>query len=204
MQLIASGLSSALGSPCIECRRPGTALCRACAAKCRACGVAESVDKVDRVLAPWSYEDAPRDLVLALKLRGRRDAARPLIDAMAQTVYSTGLQAGVLTWVPGRAGDKRRRGFDHAEVLARGLASRIGLPVVPLLRRVADPPDQTTLSREERRSNLAGTFEGTTPKDGRVAIVDDLVTTGATLTACAVALRATGATGVEAIVACRA
>lgn len=156
------------------------------------------------MVVAWDYRDAARDLVLALKLRGRRDAAGPLVDAMAAAAHIHGLTAEILTWVPGRARDKRRRGFDHAELLARGLASKLGLPAAPLLRRVSDPPDQTSLSRAERRRNLAGVFEGTTRGAGRVAIVDDLVTTGATLTACAGALRATSAIVVEALVACRA
>jgi ComF family protein len=198
------GLSSALGVACIGCGRSGTVLCHTCAAECRPCHVSGPVDKVDRVIAPWLYEDAPRRLILGLKLRGRRDAATPLTAAMATAAITGGLTADVLTWVPGRRRDTRRRGFDHAELLAQGLGSRLGLPVAPLIHRVSDPPDQTSLTREQRHKNLAGVFEGTTSGPFRVAIVDDLVTTGATLTACAAALRATGTMVVEAVVGCRA
>jgi predicted amidophosphoribosyltransferase len=200
---IATGLAGALGSGCVVCRRTGAALCSACAAACEPVKVVAPVDGLDRVLAPWAYEGAPRDLILALKLRGRRAAAEPLIDAIVRTAQSAALGAEVVTWVPGRPSDIRIRGYDHAEVLARGVAKRLGLPAHPLIRRVADPPDQTTLTAEQRHRNLKGAFVATT-WPGKAAVVDDLVTTGATLTACAGALRATGATGVEGLVPCRA
>jgi predicted amidophosphoribosyltransferase len=161
------------------------------------------VPEVDRVFAPWSYEGAPRELILALKLRGRRGAAQPLVDAMSRLAQASALRAHVITWVPGRRGDIRVRGYDHAEVLARGVARQLGLPALALVRRVGDPPDQTTLSAEQRHRNLKGAFVAT-PSCGNVAVIDDLVTTGATLAACARALRATGATGVEALAASRA
>ena len=164
----------------------------------------EPIPGIERVFAPWLYEGPARLAILALKLRGRHDAALPLIDAMVGEAQVAGIDADTLTWVPGRARDKRRRGFDHAELLARGVSLKLGIPALPLLRRIGDPPDQTSLSREERHRNLAGAFEGTRSALGRVVIVDDLVTTGATLTACAAALRTTGEAPVQALVACRA
>jgi ComF family protein len=157
----------------------------------------------DRVLARWAYEGAARDLVLALKLRAARTAAVPLVAAMRGEVLSQGLLGDVITWVPGRRRDTRRRGFDHAEVLARGLARALGLDARPLIRRKAEPPDQTTLGAAARRVNLRGAFEaGPCPRE--VVVVDDLITTGATATTCALALRVAGAASVEIVVPCRA
>jgi predicted amidophosphoribosyltransferase len=170
---------------------------------CEPVKVVAAVDGLDRVLAPWAYEGAPRDLILALKLRGRRAAAEPLVEAMSLVAQSVALRGEVITWVPGRPRDVRVRGYDHAEILARGVAKRLGLPARPLIRRVSNPPDQTTLSAEARHRNLTGAFVAT-PCLGKATVVDDLVTTGATLTACARALRATGATSVEGLVPCRA
>jgi predicted amidophosphoribosyltransferase len=158
---------------------------------------------VDRVLARWGYEGAARSLVLGLKLRGARIAARPLVEAMRAEVLREGLLGDLVTWVPGRRRDRARRGYDHAEVLARALALALGLRSVSLLRRTGDRADQTTLSGAERRVNLRGAF--TAEKcTGGIVLVDDLVTTGATATECARALRAAGAVTVELVVPCRA
>jgi predicted amidophosphoribosyltransferase len=157
---------------------------------------------VRAVVTAWEYEDGARALVLGLKLEGRRDAAPPLVHALAAAVAHTGLLGEVVTWVPGRPPDIRARGFDHAELLARLVAPRIGLPARPLLVRRRSPPDQAGLSAAERRRNLIGAF-GARPCAGRVIVVDDLITTGATARACAAALRSAGAEVVEVLAACR-
>lgn len=141
--------------------------------------------------------------MLDLKLRGRLGAAEPLADSLAHAIARTGLVADVLTWVPGRRRDIVRRGFDHAEVLARALETRLGLAALPLLTRAARRPDQATLAAAERRASAAGAFAAA-PVRSRVAVVDDLITTGATAAACARALLEAGAAGVEIAAACSA
>jgi predicted amidophosphoribosyltransferase len=111
--------------------------------------------------------------------------------------------ASALTWVPGRRRDIRRRGFDHARELALRLAKELGLEALPLLGRRLDRPDQAGLSAEDRRSNLLGSFLSR-PSPARVALVDDLITTGATATACALALKGAGAARIELLAACSA
>ena len=155
-------------------------------------------------MAPWSYRGAPRSLVLALKLRGMRSAAGPLSEAMAGGCRRAGMTATAVTWVPARRADRRRRGFDHAEVLAAGVASALGLPAFSALERRGVQADQAGLDRVARASNVGGAFAGVTPVDGSILLVDDLVTTGATAAACARALRSVGASAVELAVACRA
>jgi ComF family protein len=153
------------------------------------------------VLAPWAYEGAARALVLQLKLQGRRSTAAPLVEAMCREVTRRGLSAEAVTWVPGRAREARRRGFDHAEVLARDLARRLGLRPVRLLRRTRASCDQAGLGARERRANLAGAFASRS-FSRPVVLVDDLVTTGATAAACAAALRAAGVPRVEVLAPC--
>ena len=154
-------------------------------------------------MCAWRYEGAARDLVLALKLRAQRDAAVPLADAVVAELRAAGTEAAVVTWVPTRARDRRARGFDHAEVLARLVAGSLGLPVIGLLRRVDARPDQAGLSAAERRTNLRGAF-ASRPCAGSVLLVDDLVTTGATGSACACALKGAGALWVDLAAPCRA
>lgn len=161
------------------------------------------VSGVTRVLAPWDYAGAARSLVLALKLRGRRSAAVPMADAMCGEALACGLESSAITWIPGRAGDKRARGFDHAEVLAGEVGARLGLPVIRLLRRTGRKrADQSALSKKDRRKNLEGAFVAVECPAG-VLIVDDLVTTGATAGAGSAALGSAGAHTVEVLVACR-
>jgi ComF family protein len=187
---------------CVVCTRHGPPLCAHCAGSLRPALPVGPVAWHDRALAALEYDGPARALVLALKLSGRRAAAEPLVEAMWKVVVAHGLRAPVLTWVPARRADVRRRGFDHAELLARGLARRTGLSAHRLVVRAGPAPDQAGLSASERRTNLTGAFAARAVR-GRVVLVDDLVTTGATATACALALRAAGATGVELLTACR-
>lgn len=162
-----------------------------------------AIPNVGRFHCPWRYEGSARDLVLALKLRHQRAAAKPLAAAIVTVTRRDGTEAAMVTWVPARRADRRTRGFDHAEVIARHVAGRLGLPVAGVLARTSARPDQVGLGRAQRWKNLAGAFTSR-PAAGVVLLVDDLVTTGATASACARALRAGGATQVELATPCRA
>jgi len=190
---------------CASCGARRGPLCPACRSSLGGPDPAAPIPGVDAVLAPLAYEGGARALVLRLKLGGLRAAADPLSAAMAAAVQTAGVRGEVVTWVPGRSADIRARGYDHAAVLAGGLARRLGLPAERLLRRSARrPADQTSLGAAARRANLEGAFVGTPCRGRRVIVVDDLVTTGATAGACAAALRAAGACRVEVIAPCRA
>lgn len=188
---------------CAGCGRHRGALCDECRVGLSAPAETAPVPAVDRTLARWAYDSAARELVLALKLHGMRVAARPLVDGMREQVLARGLLGEVVTWVPGRRRDSLRRGYDHAEVLAKGVARALGLRAAGLLRRTGERADQTTLTAAERRVNLRGAF-GASACSGAIVLVDDVVTTGATATACARALRDAGAATVEVLVPCRA
>ncbi|MDQ3645508.1 MAG: phosphoribosyltransferase [Actinomycetota bacterium] len=189
---------------CIGCRRPGARLCSRCVAGHPRRSRDEAISGVDRVLAPWAYEGPGRSLILALKLRSELCAASPLVEAIVTAARSEGVLSSVVTWVPGRRPDIRRRGFDHAEVLARGVAGELGLPAERLVKRsrASGGRDQVGLGRAERLANLAFAFRAR-PCGSSVMLVDDLITTGATAAACAAALRLQGAVWVEAACACR-
>src|SRR5687768_13064472 len=89
------------GQSCRSCRRPGPALCGACA-RSAAPAAGGSPPMVDRMLARWAYEGAPRDLVLELKVRGVRSAAEPLARGLVELVRREGCRGRTVSWVPGR------------------------------------------------------------------------------------------------------
>jgi predicted amidophosphoribosyltransferase len=113
------------------------------------------------------------------------------------------LLRGVLVPVPLHPARLRRRGFNQAALLAEAIAGRTGLTMSACLRRRGSRTPQVGRDRRARLAGPAGSIEADAPAPGRALIVDDVATTGATLAACAAALRAAGAADVAAIVFAR-
>lgn len=191
------------GPGCVSCGRSGAALCPGCSPPPITTGSIPRCPGARRTIAVWGYAGAARSLVLDLKLRGQRDSAAPLIEGLCAAARREGIAADAVTWVPGGRDGVRRRGFDHAEVLARGVAAALGLAAAGVLQRRAERPDQAGLGAAERRRNLSEAFAAKSCR-GRWLVVDDVITTGATVGACSAALAASGASAVEVLVACRA
>jgi ComF family protein len=200
MQLVRDLVAHTGGALCLGCGRVGSPLCRACSpAGIHRFSVPPDVAVA---LARWSYDGPIRQLILDLKLRGARASIDPLVRGLREAAIGGRLSGRVITWVPGRRSDIRRRGFDHAEVLARGLGAELGLPARPILSRIAVAPDQSGLSAAQRLVNLKGVFDALHCPE-RVVLVDDVITTGATLVACAAALKQSGGLAIEALVVAR-
>jgi predicted amidophosphoribosyltransferase len=139
-----------------------------------------------------------RRLLHSLKYRNGRAVAGALGSAMAALVGPG--EVDVVTWAPTAPARRRARGYDQAEVLARAVARQLGVPHRRLLRRADRTGPQTGRSRVERLAR-APTFAAARAVTGRVLVVDDVVTTGATLHAATQALLAGGATSVLAVAA---
>jgi predicted amidophosphoribosyltransferase len=112
--------------------------------------------------------------------------------------------ADVISYIPPDNDRSLRRGHQPAEALARELGRRWGIPVAPLLARRRRVGRQTGLRRDERRRNMRGAFVALGRVPARVILVDDVYTTGATVTSAASALRAGGAFRVDIITFARA
>ncbi|HZQ27605.1 MAG TPA: phosphoribosyltransferase family protein [Acidimicrobiales bacterium] len=194
-----------LSTACAACSRPGPSPCPACAATLVRPAPIPPPPGIDIVLAALAYEGAAREVIAQLKYRNRRSPVAWLAAAMAALVRAAGGGAAApvqaVTWAPTTPSRRRQRGFDQAELLARAVGHRLHLPVMGLLRRLPGPP-QTGRTRAERRTLPAFT-PGPRASPACVLLVDDVLTTGATLSAAGRALRSIGAEEVVALVAGR-
>ena len=198
--MLADLVDLVLPRECAGCRRPGRALCAACAAELGP-PFRHRPDPCPAGLPPLvaaaTYAGAVRAALLAHKERGRLGLARPLGAALGAAVRELEPPPGVLLVpVPSSPAAVRERGHDHARRLAaaaaRGVPSARAVPLLAVARRVAD---QSGLSSAQRAANLSGALRARRRLAGcTVVVVDDVVTTGATLVEATRALSAAGAT----------
>ena len=149
----------------------------------------------------WAHDGAGRDIVHALKYGGWERAAEGMAARMARAAWPRDVreERAALVPVPLSAGRRRERGYNQSERLAAALGARLGVAVWDdVVARARDTPSQTRLTPEQRLSNVSGAFRAVAGDDARLSgahlvLVDDVVTTSATLNACAAALFAAGA-----------
>jgi ComF family protein len=148
--------------------------------------------------AALEYAGPARALVGALKFNGAVAVADAMAALMAARIPSDRLR-GELVPVPLHPARRRRRGYNQAERLARALARRTGLPVADCLIRRGPALRQVGRGRSARLAGPSGSIAARGSVPARAVLVDDVVTTGATLGSCAAALRAGGAREVAAL-----
>jgi ComF family protein len=213
-----TALDLALPAVCAGCGREGHALCAICdrALDARADArpgtpIGLPVDLPAPLLQlEWcaAFHGVVRAALHAIKYGGEQRLAEPLGAAVGRRWAHAGVGADLVTNVPVHVDRARRRGYDQAELIGRVAARELGLPFAPLLARTRATTAQFDLDRADRAANVAGAFAvppgvAATLRGRWVLLVDDVVTTGATLASCATALMSAGALAVSAMAVAR-
>ncbi len=196
---------------CLLCQAEGGLLCHECALKAivvkhptcyrcnrlsdggKTCTSCRSSTGLSGVTVAAYYGGVIKDLIHQLKYERARAAGEVLAALIVARLDST--RFDLVTAVPADPGRRRRRGYNQAELVAKAISKDTGLPYVDVLMRVK-PVHQIGAERKQRLEQIKGAFMPFRElfiKDARVLVVDDVVTTGATLAECAKVLKQAGA-----------
>lgn len=204
---------------CVGCGGRGTFLCPSCQASlprllpplCTRCGVSLASGaicptceqrslRIDGIRSPFCFEGPVRQAIHQLKYSDVKALAPPLAQLVGEYLVKNPLPAELLVPVPLHPRRLRRRGYNQSSLLARELARIVSIPLVEgeLIRLRDAPPQARARSADERQSSVdrAFTCRGREFEGRRILLIDDVCTSGATLEACARAVKAAGAVSV--------
>lgn len=204
---------------CLGCGKEGELICLSCRHKlprinppiCPRCGKPQSSGticptcysqryEIDGIRSPFRFEAVIRQAIHQFKYRNLRVIAEPLANLLGDYLTAHSIPREVLVPVPLHRKRLRERGYNQSELLSRELSKLIGLPVVAdcLARERHAPPQVRATSVNERQNNVANAFtcRDRRLKDKKVLLIDDVATSGATLEACAITLKAAGTSSV--------
>ncbi len=208
---------------CVGCGKEGDFLCHSCRRAlpritpplCPQCGKPQPSGIVcpsciswqtgiDGIRSPFRFDGVIRQAIHQLKYRNLRALVVPLAKLLHDYLIANPMPGEVLVPVPLHQKRLRERGYNQSRLLARELGKLINLPVVDdcLTRQRPALPQARTSTVDERRSNVANAFTCRNHRlqDKQVLLIDDVTTSGATLNACASALKAAGASSVWGLV----
>jgi ComF family protein len=205
---------------CIGCGREGNYICVACHQSltyisppiCPVCGrpltdagtcpgCIEPPLAIDGIRAPFLFSGVIRKAVHDLKYHNLKDIGPVLAGYLYDYLLSNPVPADVIVPVPIHRKRRRERGYNQSALIAHELSIRTGIPMAPncLIRKTYTPPQVRTATAVERRANVTHAFTciDNSLNNKHVLIIDDVSTSGATLNACAAALKAAGVAGVH-------
>jgi len=208
---------------CGEVTQIGTEICESCfgrlknqlhgSAMCSRCGkpadscICQNISAISECVSVFKYGDDTRNLMEKLKTDGSDATAKQLAEMMASRYFSSDLcniSFNCITYVPSSAERTAAKGFDHAQRLAKQLSLKLNIPcIAPPIKQTSDYRAQHTLARNERFENADRGYALSDGKaiSGNLLLVDDIITTGATLDRCAKLLLICGADKVFCITA---
>ncbi len=208
-----AGLDMVFPPRCVACKEFGAYICPVCRPlisiagppRCNVCWTPEGKRTCESCLyrrpaftgarSAFVYDGPARDAVIALKFEGLAAIVKMMAVPMAERLVEWDPNVSTIVPVPLAPSRKRSRGYNQSELLAREIGRLTNLPVVAsaLVRRRATPPQVRQFDWEARRDNVAGAFAaGPGRVDSGVLLIDDVITTGATLDACARVLLSAG------------
>ena len=211
---------------CVGCGKEGEFICYSCRRSlprvmpplCPRCGKPQPSGivcptcvswqaEIDGIRSPFRFDGVMRQAIHQLKYRNLRAIAKPLAKSLNDYIAANPIPGEVLIPVPLHPKRLRERGYNQSSLLAKELGKLTSLPVVDdcLIRQRHAPPQARSSTVEERRSNVAGAFvcRDHRLQNKQVLLIDDVSTSGATLDACAAALKAVGATSAWGLVLAR-
>ena len=161
------------------------------------------VEFVDKCVSPLSYTGTVAEALRRMKFSNLPGYAKSFGRLLAETVgEALAGEYDLVSWVPVSPRRRRRRGYDQAQLLAREVGRELGVPVVSTLCKPKDNPAQSGVGGPAaRKANVLGVYIITDSErvlGQRILLIDDIVTTGATLAECAMTLKAAGAARVVA------
>ncbi len=188
---------------CIFCRKllppEQTDLCHSCRKMTPECNVfSVKFFFLAQWCAVWYYKDRVRSSILRYKFGRRRSYAQIYGRQLAMKLQKEGLcDFDLLCWVPTGTLRKLHRGYDQVELIARVVAKELQRDLTPALKKIRNTPPQSRLKdAAHRRANILGAYRVVCPEEvrgKRVLLLDDIITTGATLSECAKVLQFSGA-----------
>lgn len=209
MKIIDALLSLLYPKKCPFCQKlidEDRLLCRSCQSRLPFIPAATQprlLPNVDACYSVLYYQDSVRQSILRYKFGGAASYAEIYSHFLGKCIDENGITCDIITWVPLSRARLRKRGYDQARLLAEGISLITGTECVPMLRKIRNNPAQSgTKDAAARKKNVSGVYVSCadcSPSGKSVLIIDDIVTTGSTLSECARILKNEGASRVTAL-----